>query len=103
MNLPALRYANFVSIAELFSRTPRPVASIGKRTKKVTKSTRRSVRDGKAKAGLVGYFWGVLHAPPRHCIECFSDIPHATERCPHCLALQQAENRRIRRRDAGWV
>ena len=75
---------------------------MAKGTEKVAIATRRRVRDREPKTGFAGYFWGVLFAPPKHCIECFEDIPHDTERCPHCRVLQRAEDERLRRRDAGW-
>ncbi len=103
MNLPTLRFANVGPISALFLRALCSVALIAKEKESVAIMTRRRVRKQKRKTGFVGYFWGVMQAPPRHCIECFRDIPHATERCPHCCVLQRAEDQRIRRRDAGWV
>ena len=103
MNVPTLRYDHVGSITELLLRALCPVASIAKRRERVAIPTRKRVRDREPQTGFVGYFWGVLVAPPRHCIECFKDIPHHTERCPHCRVLQRAEDERLRRRDAGWV
>lgn len=53
--------------------------------------------------GLLGNVWNAITASrTKPCNECLLDISDATERCPHCHALQNNEAARLRRREAGW-